>query len=136
MIIECVIYRLCLPKSAHSGHNTVNKNSTGQRIKTVSHPAEVTHIDVVEQVQPQGMKKQRTKKLNKSQQQSLQDNCTRQYRATVQRAIPVKKHNYPYQIGKIEVPQHQPQYDNGTHSWLSGEYQSTVKEEFLKYFNV
>ena len=62
MIIECVIYRLCLPKSAHSGHNTVNKNSTGQSIKTVSHPAEVTHIDVVEQVQPQGMKKQRTKK--------------------------------------------------------------------------
>ena len=42
------------------------------------------------------------------QQQKLQENFTRQYRATIQRAIPVEKHNYPYQIGKIEVPQHQP----------------------------
>jgi len=30
------------------------------------------------------------------------------YRATIQSAIPVEKHNYPYQIGKVEVPQHQP----------------------------
>ena len=43
-----------------------------------------------------------------SQQQNLQEDFTRQYHATIQRAIPVRKHNYPYQIGKIEVPQHQP----------------------------
>jgi len=51
-----------------------------------------------------------------AQKQKLQENFTRQYGATIQRAIPVRKHNYPYQIGKTEVPQHQPQYDNGTHS--------------------
>ena len=28
--------------------------------------------------------------------------------ATIQRAIPVNKHNYPYQVRKIEVLQHQP----------------------------
>jgi hypothetical protein len=38
----------------------------------------------------------------------LQENFTRQYRATIQRAISVKIHNYPYQIGKIEVPHRQP----------------------------
>ena len=40
----------------------------------------------------------------------LQENFTRQYRATIQRAIPVEKHNYPYKIKKkkIDVPQHQP----------------------------
>jgi ABC-type Zn2+ transport system substrate-binding protein/surface adhesin len=32
---------------------------------------------------------------------------------------------------KTEVPQHQPQYDSGTHSWISGEHQRTVKEKFL-----
>jgi hypothetical protein len=41
-------------------------------------------------------------------QQKLQENFTRQYGATIQTAIPVEKHNYPYQTGKIEVPQHQP----------------------------
>jgi hypothetical protein len=61
-------------------------------------PAEGTHIHAVEQVRPQGMKEQRTKQRNTSQQQKLQENFTRQYRATVQRAIPVEKHNYPYQI--------------------------------------
>jgi len=48
------------------------------------------------------MKKRQTKQQNPSQQQKLQENFTRQYRATVQRAIPVKKQNYPYQIGKTE----------------------------------
>ena len=51
-----------------------------------------------------------------AQQQNLQENFTRQYRATIQTAISGGKHNYPDEIGKIEVPQHQPQYDNGTHS--------------------
>jgi len=51
---------------------------------------------------------------------------TRQYRATILRAIPVKKRNYSYQTGKIEVLQHQPWYDNGTHSWISGEHQRLV----------
>ena len=54
------------------------------------------------------MKKQRTKQRNTSQQQKLQENFTRQYRATIQRAIPVEKRNYTYQTEKIEVPQHQP----------------------------
>jgi len=35
-------------------------------------------------------------------------NFTQQHRATIQRAIPVEKHNHPYQIEKIDVPQHQP----------------------------
>jgi len=34
-------------------------------------------------------------------------NFTRQYRAKIQRAIPVEKHSHPYQIGKIDVPQHE-----------------------------
>jgi len=51
--------------------------------------------------------------------------------SAIQRAIPVEKHNYPYQIEKIDVPQHQPWYDNGTHSRISGDHQGTVKEEFL-----
>ena len=76
--------------------------------KQCQHPGEGTHIHIVEQVQPQGMKKQRTKQRNTSQQQNLQGNFTRQYRATIQRAIPVNKHNYPYQIRKIEVLQRQP----------------------------
>ena len=45
---------------------------------------------------------------NTSQQQKLEENFTRQYRATIQRAIPVEKHNYPYQIRKTDIPQHQP----------------------------
>ena len=36
------------------------------------------------------------------------ENLTRQYRTTIQTAISGGKHNYPYQIGKIDVPQHQP----------------------------
>jgi len=35
-----------------------------------------------------------------SQQQKLQGNFTRQYPATIQTAIPVEKHNYPYQTEK------------------------------------
>jgi len=46
------------------------------------------------------MKKQRKKQRNTSQQQKLRENFTRQYRATIQRTIPVEKHNYPYQIEK------------------------------------
>ena len=60
-----------------------------------------------------------------------QENFTRQYRATIHRAIPVEKHNHPYQIKKIEVPQHQPYYKNGFHSRISGDHQRNVKEEFL-----
>ena len=88
----------------------MNKNSIGQSIKAVcQHPAEGTHSHVVEQVQPQGIKKkQLTKQRNTSQQQHLQENFTRQYRATIHRATPVNKQNYPYQIRKTEVPQHQP----------------------------
>jgi len=63
-----------LPKSPHSDHNTVNKNSIGQSIEHCQHPGEGTHIHVVEQVQPQGMKKkQRTKQRNMSQQLNLQE---------------------------------------------------------------
>jgi len=54
------------------------------------------------------MKKQRTQQRNTSQQQKLQENFTRQYRAKIRRAIPVEKHNNPHQIEKIDVPQHQP----------------------------
>jgi len=61
-----------------------------QNIEKCQHPAEETHIHVVEQVRSQGMKTQRTKQRNTSQQQKLQT-FTRQYRATIQRAIPVKK---------------------------------------------
>jgi hypothetical protein len=35
----------------------VNKNSIRQSIEQCQHPGEGTHIHVVEQVQPQGMKK-------------------------------------------------------------------------------
>jgi len=105
-----------LPKNPHSDHNTVDKNSIEQSIEQCQHPGEGTHIHIVEQVRPQGMKRQRTKHRNTLQQQKLQENFTRQYRATIHTAISGGKHNYPYQIGKIDVPQHQPQYDNGTHS--------------------
>jgi len=37
------------------------------------------------------------------------DNHFYSYRATIQTAISGGKHNYPYQIGKTEVPQQQPQ---------------------------
>jgi len=44
-----------------------------------------------------------------AQQQKLQgEKFTRQYRATIQRAIPVEKRNHSYQIEKIDVPQYQP----------------------------
>jgi len=80
---------------------TVDKNSIEQNIAQCQNPGEGAHIHVVEQVRPQGMKKkQRTKQRNTSQQQKLQEGFTRQYRATIQRAIPVEKHNYPYQIEK------------------------------------
>jgi hypothetical protein len=46
-----------LPKNPHSDHNMVNKNSIGQSIEQCQHPGEGTHIHVVEQVRPQGMKK-------------------------------------------------------------------------------
>jgi len=82
----------------------VDKNSIELSIEQCQHPGEDTHIHVVEQVRPQGMKKQRTKQRNTSQQQKLQEN-----RAKIQTAISGGKHNYPYQIEKIEVPQHQPQ---------------------------
>jgi len=94
----------------------VSKNSIEQNIEQCQHPAEGTHIHVVEEVLPQGMKKQRTKQRNASQQQKMQEIFTRQYHATIQMAMSGGKHNYPYHIGKIEVPQHQPQHDNGTHS--------------------
>ena len=79
-----------LPKSPLSDHNRVDKNSIEQNIEQCQHPGEGTHIHVVEQVRSQGMKTQRTKQRNTSQQQKLQT-FTRQYRATIQRAIPVKK---------------------------------------------
>jgi len=55
-----------LPKSLHSDHNTVDKNSTEQNIEQCQHPTEGTHIHTVEQFRPQGMKKekQRTKQRN------------------------------------------------------------------------
>ena len=77
-----------------------------QSIEQCQHPGEGMHIHVVEQDRPQGMIKQRAKQRNTSQQQKLQENFTRQYGATMQRAIPVRKHNYPYQIGKTEVSKH------------------------------
>ena len=48
-----------LPKSPRIDHNTVDKIE--QNIAWCQHPGEGTHIHVVEQVRPQGMKKQRTK---------------------------------------------------------------------------
>ena len=80
-----------LPKSPHSDHNMEDKNTIEQSTEQCKHPEEGAHIHVVEQVRPQGMKKQWTKQRNTSQQQKLQENFTRQYRATIQRAIPVKK---------------------------------------------
>jgi hypothetical protein len=77
-------YRSLLPKSPHSDHNTVNKSSTEQSIELCQHPGEGTHIHVVEQVRPQGIKKKRTKQRNKSQQLNLPGNFTRQYRTTIQ----------------------------------------------------
>ena len=86
----------------------MDRNGTEQSAEQCQHPAGGTHFHVVEQVRPQGMKKQRTKQRNTSQQQKPQENFTRQYRGTILTAIPVEKHNYPYQIEKIDVLQHQP----------------------------
>ena len=86
----------------------MDRNSAEQSAAQCQRATEGTHIHAVEQVRPQGMVKQRTKQLNTSQQQKLQENLTRQYGATIQRAIPVGKHNCPYQIEKIDAPQHQP----------------------------
>ena len=103
-----VLKRYYYPKSPHSGHNTVDEYSIEQSVEQCQHPAEGAHIHDVKQVRPQGMKKQRAKQRNTSQQQKLQEKFTRQYGATIQTVIPVEKHNNPYQIGKIDVPQHQP----------------------------
>ena len=46
-----------LPKSPHNDHNTVDKNSTEESIEQCQHPGEDTHIHVVEQARPRGMKK-------------------------------------------------------------------------------
>ena len=34
-----------------------------------------------------------------------------------------------HQIEKLDVPQHQPQYDNRAHSWIHGDHQRSVKGE-------
>ena len=68
----------------------MDRNGTEQSAEQCQHPAGGTHFHVVEQVRPQGMKKQRTKQRNTSQQQKPKENFTRQYRATIQRAIPVE----------------------------------------------
>ena len=60
---------------AHRGHNTVNKNSGEQR----RHPREDTHIHIVEQDLPQGMKNRETTKYTCR--QNLQENSTRHYGA-------------------------------------------------------
>jgi len=94
----------------------VDKNSTEQSAAQCQHPAEGTHIHVVEQVRPQGMKKTMDKTMKYVTTTKTAEKLYPQYCATIQTAIPVEKHNYPYQIGKTDVPQHQPQYDNRTHS--------------------
>ena len=48
---------IVLPKSPHSDHNTVDKNSIEQSIERCQHQGEGTHIHVVEQDRQQGMKK-------------------------------------------------------------------------------
>ena len=62
-----------LPKSPHSGHNTVDKNSMEQSAEQCQHPGEGTQIHGVEKVRPQGMKKQQTKQRNTSQQQNCRE---------------------------------------------------------------
>jgi len=95
-----------LPKSPHSYHNTVNKNSIEQNIEQCQHPGKGAHIHFVEQARPQGLKKN-------SEKTTKYITTTKYGRKTLPCNNP--EHNYPYQIGKIEVPQHQPQYDNGIH---------------------
>ena len=73
----------------------MDRNTIEQNIEQCQHPGEDTHIHIVEQVRPEGMEKQQTKQRNTSQQQKLQENFTRQYRATIQTAISAGKHNYP-----------------------------------------
>jgi len=53
-----------LPKSQDSDHYTVDKYSVEQNIGQCQHPAEGTHIHVIQQVRPQGMKKTAKKQRN------------------------------------------------------------------------
>jgi len=69
-------------------HSANIQYSTEQHIAQCQHP-EGTHIYTVEMVRPQGMKKEQTKQRNTSQ-QKLQEYFTRQYSATIQRAIWLK----------------------------------------------
>jgi hypothetical protein len=95
----------------------------------VSTPRKGTHIHVVEQVQPQGMKKQRTKQRNTSQQQKLQLNFTDN---TMQQS----SKRYRLINATLLIKQEKQKYPNishntTSHSAISSENQRTVKEEFL-----
>jgi len=97
-----------LPTSPHSDHNTVDKNSIEQNIEQCQHPAEGTHIHIVEQFRPQGMKKQRKnneiRHNNKNCKKTLPDNTVQQSRERYR----LKNITNLIKIGKIDVPQHQP----------------------------
>jgi len=70
-----------LPKSPRSNHNTVDKNSIERSIKQCQHPGEGTHIHVVEQVRPQGMKNcNEIHHNNKNCRKTLPDNTVQQSR--------------------------------------------------------
>jgi len=99
----------------HSVHNAVDKNSIGHSIEQCQHPGEGAHIQkslTTKNEKPADKNNEIRRHNNKNCWKTLH----RQYSATIQTAISGGKHNYPYQIGKIEVAQHQPQYDNRTHS--------------------
>ena len=74
--------------------------------KQRQHPGESTHIHGVEQDQPQGMKSrgQTTKYIITTKPPGkIHPTVPR----TLQKAVTANEHNYPYQIRKAEVPQHQ-----------------------------
>jgi len=60
----------------------------------------------------------------------LQENFTQQYRATIRRAIPVKKHNYPYQIEKQKYPN----ISHNTTTELTVEYPVNINALLRKNF--
>jgi len=87
-----------LPKSLRSDHNTVDKNSTEQSIAQCQHPAEGTHIHAAEQVRPRNERNNGQNTEIRHNNNNCRKTLPNNTMATIQRAIPVEKHNYPYQI--------------------------------------
>jgi len=104
----------------------VDKNSVQQSIEKCQHPGEGTNIHGVEQVRPQGMKRQPTKQRNTSQQQELQERFTRQYGATIQRAIQVVKQNL--------IKKKYPSTSHNTTTELTAEYPVSINALLRKNF--